>query len=261
MRFKALMASALLAGMAMAPVSSATAETYEDPFEETNREIFDFNVGVDKALVVPLARGYRTVVPGPLRQGVSNAMENLSEPQTFLNNLLQGEMKAAGHTFARFVINSTIGLGGLFDITTAGDMPRTKEDFGQTLAVWGAESGSYIMLPLFGPSNTRDVAGRVVDTLTDPVNLVAGFTPAMVRRGVELTDNRSELLEQSEELERTAVDLYATVKALYGQGRSHQIRNGAEPPAEEIYPSMDTEDDDDDRLRKKLDIRFPLSDD
>lgn len=259
MKLKAMIASTLLAGVMMTPVSSAMAELYDDPYENLNRDVFDFNTGVDKALVVPLASGYRTVVPGPYRTGISNALENLSEPQTFLNNLLQGEMKAAGHTLTRFVINSTIGLGGLFDVTTAGDMPRRKEDFGQTLAVWGADSGSYIVLPLFGPSNTRDVAGRVVDTLTDPVNLVAGFTPALARRGVELVDNRSELIEQTDELERTAVDLYATVKALYGQNRSHEIRNGAATNSDDAFPSMG-DDEDDDRLRKKLDIRFPLSD-
>jgi len=246
-RIRATFAATILAAAVV--TAPAMAEAPEDPWEETNRELFAFNVGLDKAVVRPVSRGYRTVMPGPVRSGVSNALENLTEPRTFLNNIMQGDAEAAWHTFLRFTINSTVGLGGVFDVTTAGNFERRKEDFGQTLAVWGVESGPYMMLPLFGPSNGRDTAGFVVDTVTDPFSYVFGFVPAVARAGTEIVDNRSEVIEESESLENTAIDLYASVRTLYRQNREHEIRNGAPPPLDDLYQDLD--------LKKDIQVTFP----
>jgi phospholipid-binding lipoprotein MlaA len=227
----------------------ALADAPDDPYEETNRDIFEFNMGLDRAVMRPVARGYRTVIPGPARQGISNALDNLSEPRTLINNVLQGDGEAAWNTFMRFMINSTVGLGGLFDITTEGNFERRKEDFGQTLAVWGVDSGPYLMLPLFGPSTGRDTAGFVVDTVTDPFGFVFGFVPAIARTGTRMIDNRSELIEETEVLEDTAIDLYASVRTLYSQNREHEIRNGAPPPLDDLYRDLE--------LEKNVQVSFP----
>lgn len=225
------------------------ADAPEDPWEETNREIFDFNMGLDRAVMRPVSRGYRTFVPSPARSGISNALENLSEPRTLLNNMLQGDAGAAWNTFMRFMINSTVGLGGLFDVTTAGNFERRKEDFGQTLAVWGVDSGPYVMLPLFGPSTGRDTAGFVVDTVTDPFGFVFGFVPSIARTGTQMVDNRSELIEETEVLEDTAIDLYASVRTLYFQNREHEIRNGKPPALDDLYRDLE--------LEKDVSVSFP----
>lgn len=239
------MASAALVVM----TGIAAADAPNDPYENTNREIFDFNMGLDRAVMRPVAHGYRFFVPAPARDGVSNALENLTEPRTFLNNILQGDAEGAWHTFLRFTINTTIGLGGLFDVTTAGNFERRKEDFGQTLAVWGVDSGPYVMLPLFGPSTGRDTAGFVVDTVTDPFGLVFGFVPAIARTGTSMVDNRSERIEEFEALEDTAIDLYASVRTLYYQNREHQIRNGEPPELDDLYRDLE--------LEKDVTVRFP----
>ncbi|WP_417514298.1 VacJ family lipoprotein [Minwuia sp.] len=242
---------AVIAIASFAWTGVAVAEAVEDPYESTNRDIFEFNMSLDRSLMRPVARGYRTVVPDPYRQGISSVLDNLTEPRTLLNNILQGEGEAAWNTFMRFMINSTVGLGGLFDITTAGNHERRKEDFGQTLAVWGAGSGPYLMLPVFGPSNGRDAAGFVVDTVTDPFGFVFGFVPAAARTGTAMVDNRSELIEETEVLEDTAIDLYASVRTLYTQNREHEIRNGAPPPLEDLYRDLE--------LEKDIQVTFPRS--
>lgn len=245
--------SVVLAGAvglaALVGTSPAMADTPRDPYEQTNRDIFEFNLGLDRGVIRPVSRGYRTITPAPLRSGLSNALENLTEPQTLFNNILQGDAEAGWNTFMRFMINTTVGLGGLFDITTEGNFERRKEDFGQTLAVWGADSGPYLMLPLFGPSNTRDTAGKVVDIFTDPFGLVFGFVPAVVRTGTGIIDDRSETIEASESLEATSLDLYATVRTLHFQNREFQIRNGAPAPLDDLYSDLE--------LQKDVSVRFP----
>jgi phospholipid-binding lipoprotein MlaA len=230
---------------------AALADAPDDPWENTNREIFEFNMGLDRAVMRPVSRGYRAVVPDPARQGISNALDNLTEPRTLINNVLQGDSEAAWNTFMRFMINTTVGLGGLFDVTTAGNFERRKEDFGQTLAVWGVDSGPYVMLPLFGPSTGRDTAGFVVDTVTDPFGLIFGFVPAVARTGTQMVDNRSELIEETEVLEDTAIDLYASVRTLYFQNREHEIRNGKPPALDDLYRDLE--------LEKDVSISFPRS--
>ncbi|MDF1722423.1 MAG: VacJ family lipoprotein [Minwuia sp.] len=247
--FRSVLLAATLASATVMAVAPVAAQDIRDPYEETNREIFQFNLGLDRGLIRPVSRGYRTVAPKPFRDGLSNALENLTEPQTLFNNILQGDAEAGWNTFVRFMINTTVGLGGLFDITTAGNFERRKEDFGQTLAVWGTDSGSYIMLPLFGPSSVRDTAGKVVDIVTDPFGLVFGFVPALSRTGAGIIDNRSETIEASESLEATSIDLYASIRTLHFQNREYQIRNGAPAPLDDLYRDLE--------LQKDVAVRFP----
>jgi phospholipid-binding lipoprotein MlaA len=203
-----------------------------DPFEPTNRAIFQFNRALDEGLFQPIARAYRSAVPLWLRQRVGDALENLSAPVVFLNDVLQGEAERAMTTLVRFVINSSIGVAGLTDMAGEMGLKGHDEDFGQTLAVWGAEDGPYIMLPIFGPSNPRDTVGRVVDWVVDPFNRWANNTDreelVLVRGGVAALHTRTELLDLTDDLEKTSLDLYAAVRSLYRQRRANAISNGVE---------------------------------
>ena len=232
-----LMLVILLAGCATPPPVTER-EAYQeyvetnDPFEPTNRAIFQFNRALDEGLFQPIARAYRSAVPLWLRQRVGDALENLSAPVVFLNDVLQGEAERAMTTLVRFVINSSIGVAGLTDMAGEMGLKGHDEDFGQTLAVWGAEDGPYIMLPIFGPSNPRDTVGRVVDWVVDPFNRWANNTDheelVLVRGGVAALHTRTELLDLTDDLEKTSLDLYAAVRSLYRQRRANAISNGVE---------------------------------
>ncbi len=151
------------------PESLAEYKKINDPAEPTNRFIFDFNQGLDKIIIKPLTSFYRGIFPDPLREGVHNFLNNLKTPVVLTNDILQGEPERAGDTVMRFLINSTVGIGGLRDQASDWGYDAHEEDFGQTLAVWGVGEGPYIMLPLFGPSNPRDAIGKVVDYFLDPI--------------------------------------------------------------------------------------------
>ena len=147
-----------------------TQET-EDPWENFNRGTFAFNQKFDKYLLAPLAKGYRFVLPSEIRTGVRNFLSNLSEPWSSINSALQGNFKNTGNTLARFVINSTLGILGIFDVATEIGFEKQKEDFGQTLAVHGVGPGPYLVLPFLGPSTVRDALGKVTSIYADPVTL------------------------------------------------------------------------------------------
>jgi phospholipid-binding lipoprotein MlaA len=145
-----------------------------DPWEKPNRAIWDFDVFFERKLLGPVSSGYQAIAPQGVRNHISNAVLNLDEPLYFLNNLLQLKIGRALKTSVRFIINSTVGVAGLFDVAAKGGLPARKADFGQTLARWGAKPGPYVMIPFLGPSNVRDGFGRLVDTLSDPVGFVIG---------------------------------------------------------------------------------------
>ena len=153
------------------PEAVAVYMQVNDPIEPTNRSVFALNNNLDKAILKPVAEAYSDSIPNAARLGIHNALNNLRTPVILLNDVLQGNLNRSLMTFMRFVINSTVGMFGLVDAASELGMARHIEDFGQTLAVWGVPSGSYLMLPVFGPSNSRDAVGLVMDFLTDPINI------------------------------------------------------------------------------------------
>jgi phospholipid-binding lipoprotein MlaA len=228
------------------PEARAEVIALNDPVEPLNRSVFEFNRGVDTLILRPVSEAYRQVLPPVGQDMVRNFLNNLKSPVVFANDLLQGEVDRAGETFGRFVFNTTIGVGGLFDIA---GIDHHSEDFGQTLATWGASEGAYLVLPLIGPSPVRDTVGLVADYYLDPVaryfdNVDRGHL-SWVRAGVRAVDTRSRNIETLDDIERSAIDYYATIRSLYRQRRKDEIMNGRNDgtvPMPEI--SLETEDDD-----------------
>lgn len=204
----------------------------KDPLEPVNRGLFTFNLALDKAVVRPIARGYETVIPEPVRTGVRNFLRNLNAPVVFANDLLQGEMARAGTTIGRLVVNSSVGIGGVLDPASRLGLPYHAEDLGQTLAVWGVGEGPYLMLPLLGPSSLRGVAGRVGDYFLDPLNYwtrnsgrrITDYAP-WGRLALGIIDQRSRNYRQLEEMEERSLDFYAMARSSYRQGRAAAIAN------------------------------------
>tara|TARA_B100000003_G_C10864736_1_gene344469 strand:- start:236 stop:1000 length:765 start_codon:yes stop_codon:yes gene_type:complete len=201
----------------------------EDPWENFNRGTFSFNQKFDKYLLAPLAKGYRFVFPSEIRTGVRNFLNNLSEPWSSINSALQGNFKNTGNTLARFVINSTLGILGIFDVATEIGFEKQKEDFGQTLAVHGVGPGPYLVLPFLGPSTVRDAIGKVTSIYADPVTLALERNNKdewiWIGMAVKGIDFREQNLEKIDNLNATSVDFYATLRSLYLERRSSMIRN------------------------------------
>ena len=199
-------------------------EEINDPFEDLNRDIFIFNEKLDEKLLKPAALTYRKVTPQFARTGVTNFFNNLEEIDTTINQVLQGEIKYAFNDASRFVINSTIGLLGLIDVASKMGLERHEEDFGQTLGVWGFNSGPYIMIPFLGPSNPRDLLSR-------PISSFLSGTFAMEDNDVKLTLIGIDALETRERLldAETLIigDKYIFVKDAYVQSREYEINNGS----------------------------------
>lgn len=200
-----------------------------DPWERTNRGLFAVHKGLDRAVIGPGARAYKAVTPTPVRQGVRNVFNNLGEPLTFINDVLQGQPTRAGKTAARFVTNTTVGVLGVFDVAGKAGLPVHYEDFGQTLAVYGVKPGPYVFIPVLGPSNLRDVGGRVLDTAANPVNHPTFENSREVKTGLYVlngVDARAAADTTVRELERSATDEYVTYRSLYAQNRRAEIANG-----------------------------------
>jgi phospholipid-binding lipoprotein MlaA len=204
-----------------------------DPYEATNREIFDLNLKIDRLMLRPTAERYSTYVPEGVRDALRNALDNLHAPIVFANDVLQGEPRRAGQTAGRFLVNSTLGVAGLFDIGTRLHLESHEEDFGQTLAVWGAGEGAYLVLPMLGPSNPRDAAGRLVDIALDPTVYIRIKRHVFWEAGREyitILDTRARNLEAFDDIERSSLDFYATARSLYRQHRASEVRNGMPAP-------------------------------
>lgn len=203
-----------------------------DPFEGANRVMFDINQAVDQVLLRPVAVVYKEVLPDFAQDGVRNFMNNLNSPVIFANDLLQGETDRAGVTLLRFGINSTVGVGGLIDVAKEFDLPYHDEDFGQTLGTWGAGEGPYLYMLVMGPSNVRDLTGFVVGRGIDPLTYVnwgndeLEYAP-VARTVLNVIDLRARNIETLDEIERSSVDYYASIRSLYRQSRADAIRNGA----------------------------------
>lgn len=217
---------AVIAGSALLMTGCATVTVENpDPYEDFNRQMFAFNEALDQAVLEPLAYGYRTVTNEPVREGVGNFTKNLGEPLTFVNHLLQGKLPDAGATLGRFVVNTTIGGAGVFDPASTFGMQRTTEDFGQTLGVWGVESGPFVVLPFLGPTNTRDIIGRGGDAALNPLNYPEFENDDAIRLGILALGGinaREDGIEAFDEL-RAQVDPYTTLRRLYGRTRAADI--------------------------------------
>jgi phospholipid-binding lipoprotein MlaA len=223
-------------GCATPPTDPAQRAIYEqnnDPLEPLNRQTLELNQFFDRILFRPVAKAYVFVVPEPGRDMIHHFLDNLKEPTLFFNNVLQGEFKRAGITFVRFLVNSSAGIGGLFDVATISKLDRQYADFGQTLFVWGVGSGPYLILPIFGPSNPRDAIGKGVDSYDDPITIVAndhGLTELMTGRFVlGGVDDRAQVLDILDNLEKNSVDFYAELRSLSQQNRNAELRHGETP--------------------------------
>ncbi len=206
-----------------------------DPWEKYNRQIHRFNNAVDRRIAKPLARTYVKVVPRPVRLGVSNFFNNLGQPVSALNALLQGKPKQAGQSLGRFLMNSTLGLAGLFDPATSAKIPNRSEDFGQTLGKWGWKRSRYVELPLFGPRTVRDTFGMLGDAPLSPTRRIGNDATRVGLQGLQLVDLRTQLMA-TDSLREGATDDYALVRDAWLQRRQYQIHgdkqngNSAELP-------------------------------
>ena len=227
------------------PEARAEFKETNDPLEPFNRTMFDINRFIDFMLLKPAAIVYRDLVPEPGRDAVRNFLNNLRSPVVLANDLMQLEMKRAGVTLGRFLVNSTAGIGGLFDVATNFGLEYHDEDFGQTLAVHGAGEGAYLVLPILGPANVRDGIGLVVDIFLDPLTYILANQDlewvAFARAGVDGIDRRSRVIDVLDDIERTSLDYYATIRSLYRQRRADEIRNG-EPTASRPAPGISDRD-------------------
>src|SRR5262245_56539832 len=236
MEMKALQSivTAVLMGVLLTGCATSRAvegpQDINDPLEPFNRLMFNATLAIDKAVLRPTALVYRAVFPQPIRDGVRNFLNNLDSPVIFTNDLLQGELARAKVTLVRAAVNTTVGIGGLFDVADRWGFPRHREDFGQTLATLGVREGPYLFLPLFGPANPRDLLGYGTDMFFQPLTYVQwgdeSYVP-YVRYGVDLLDLRARNIETLDEIEQTSLDYYASVRSLYRQTRNNEINNGA----------------------------------
>ncbi|MBC7801161.1 MAG: VacJ family lipoprotein [Gemmatimonadaceae bacterium] len=222
------------------PEAVAEFEQNNDPLEPTNRFLYRVNDAVDTAVLAPIARGYRYAVPGVVRRSIGNALNNVAAPVVFANDVLQGRPRRAAATVTRFVVNSTVGIGGFFDVAAELGLPRHRGGgFGTTLAVWGVGEGPFLFLPLFGPSNVRDTAGFAGNALIDPFTWVSfGGVNALrlSRGGVGALDTREQLLDPVDQVKRDSLDPYATFRSVYRQTRAAEIdavRGGETTPLPE----------------------------
>lgn len=212
-----------------------------DPWERYNRRMHRINNSVDRRVARPLARAYVAAVPRPVRLGVSNFFNNLGQPVSAINALLQGKPKQAAHAFGRFALNTTLGIGGIFDPASDAKLANRGEDFGQTLGVWGWRRSRYVELPLFGPRTLRDVIGMVGDAPLSPLRQVEADRLRVPVQGVQLVDIRAQLLS-TDSLREGAEDDYALVRDAWSQRRDYQIFGDRASGAEDALPDYLLED-------------------
>lgn len=215
----------------------AEATLTKDPFEGFNRGAHQFNEGWDQVIFRPAAQAYQKLTPNGARGCVSNFFDNLSTPYTVANNILQGKFKAAGQDMCRFVVNSTVGLAGCFDVASQMNIPKHDEDFGQTLGAWGVPSGPFIMLPGLGPSTLRDALSKPIDFLADPIAYLKIAKLRYGMRGMRLLDTRSKLLETLDFADDIALDKYALQRDTWLQYREAQVKD--ENYAPDVAPLVD----------------------
>lgn len=224
----------LLLGLLAALSACTTTQANQDPYETSNRKIFEFNQRIDRAILNPVADAYNGVVPAPARKGVTNALTNLREPMTFANEILQFKPVHAGETVLRFAINSTIGILGLWNPAEKIGLKRRSEDIGQTLAVWGVKNPPYYVIPFVGPSTTRDTLGFTLTFMYEPVNLYiqdkASVNWVYLRLTADVVTIRAGLDKVLDDL-YAQKDPYILARSAYLQARKSAIRDGKTDPA------------------------------
>lgn len=225
----AVLALAFLQGCATGPNASPS-----DPLEPFNRTMFNFNDGVDRAVVKPVATAYRDITPAPVRTGVTNFFGNISDVWSTVNNLLQGKGQASIESFFRVTTNTIWGVGGIFDVASDLKIPKHSEDFGQTLGVWGVGSGPYLVLPLLGPSSARDSVGSLVDYQGDLVSRIDNVRARNSLTTLRLVNARANVLGAGDVLDQAALDKYSFTREIYLQRRRSLI-GGTSEEKEERY--------------------------
>lgn len=227
LRWLLLLLALGLGGCATKPVTLTDPE--RDPWEGYNRQIHAFNQSVDRAIVRPVARGYDKIMPDAPQRGVRNFFRNLDYPVTLINSLLQGNMERAFTSTGRFMMNTTIGLLGFFDVASKAGIPHYREDFGQTLAVWGWEDSRFLVMPFLGPFTVRDLLGRSFYGYAHPISYMIREHDQYIPLVVDLITLRAELLPLQADID-AAADPYVLIRDVFLQNRLYEIHNG-NPPA------------------------------
>lgn len=213
-----------------------TDEEY-DPLEPMNRVTFEVNGVLDMMILEPIAMMYTEIIPECIRTRIGYVLRNLGEPIVLVNNILQGDAEEARVTLGRFLVNSTVGLVGIFDVSTDWGLPYKKTDLGLTFASWGVDAGPYIVLPILGPSNARDAWGRAGDFTMDPVNMYGYAVHSTTKAGVQIIDVKTDTIDFLRNLRENSVDYYAAIRSWYSERRAALIKGE--------QPSVDTPKPDD----------------
>lgn len=229
---KSILAVAALAGLAACGAATLPGEgVINDPSENQNRAMYEFNVAVDRAVIRPVSVGAGTVLPEPVRRGIGNFASNLDQPRYILNNLLQLRFEEALQNTWRFAVNSTVGLGGILDPASGIGLYEADTDFGETLHVWGAPEGAYVVLPILGPSTSRDTAGYVVDRAMNPTRLLIPAPESYYLTAVNIgnaINTRYRFGDTIDELYYESADGYAAARILYLSNRRFELRGAAQ---------------------------------
>lgn len=231
-RRSALAAAVTLAALTLSGCAAFRHAETGDPLEPVNRGIFSFNSTFDHYLFKPIAKGYDAAVPGPMKRGVSNVFQNVADAQSVVSDALQLKGGKLGDDLGRVLLNTTFGLGGLFDLATPLGIERGNEDLGQTLGYWGIGAGPYLVLPFLGPSSARDLVGRYGDGKIDAVALVSSVPLRNSLMGARVVDTRVGLFPVEAMMDRAALDRYAFIRSAYLQQRQSLVRDGRRPKDE-----------------------------
>jgi phospholipid-binding lipoprotein MlaA len=221
---------------------ASTGNNPKDPWEGWNRNVYSFNKAVDTAIAKPVAKGYKAVTPDFIETGVSNVFSNLGDIPNFLNNLLQGKPVDSLSDLTRFVVNSTLGIAGLWDPASSMGLHKHDEDFGQTLATWGLADGPYVMLPFMGPSTLRDTFALPIDSEMDLTSQIDHIPTRNQVKLIELIDKRAGLLAFEEQLE-SATDEYSFVRDIYLQNRRYKVFDGNLPLEDDFECEEENQED------------------
>ncbi len=240
-----LIGATLVLAQGCATTTATDEANADDNFESANRASFDFTESVDRAVIKPVAEAYNDVTPEPVRRAVTNFFDNLGYLNVILNDFLQGKWDQGLQDSLRFLYNSTAGIGGLFDVSTRIDMPANNEDFGQTLAVWGVDKGSYLYVPLLGPNTVRDTTDIASSILTNPLFYASGIVLFPVT-ALNIVNTRSNLLEASNIRDQAAIDPYVFTREAYLQQREFLVYDGNPPNSD--FDDFFLEDEDDENI-------------